>query len=108
MATQGRPQAIRGTAPKAPSHNDVELDLEILILLNWIMLSRGIYNLTGMYDAWLSLDRWTESIAHKVKRKKKTPDHSRKQIWRSVFDPPVTGLPPSDFVCLPPWIFEYN
>lgn len=43
--------------------------------------------------------RWTESIAQKVKRKKKTPDHSRKHIWRSVFEPAVTG-PPSPYVCL--------
>ncbi|KAF8552518.1 hypothetical protein OG21DRAFT_1604657 [Imleria badia] len=31
--------------------------------------------------------RWTESIAQKVKRKKKVEDHSRKEIWQSVFDP---------------------
>ncbi|KAI0081899.1 hypothetical protein K474DRAFT_1748215 [Panus rudis PR-1116 ss-1] len=34
--------------------------------------------------------RWTESIAQKVKRKKKVEDNSKKEIWRSVFDPPVT------------------
>ncbi|KIJ67706.1 hypothetical protein HYDPIDRAFT_173507 [Hydnomerulius pinastri MD-312] len=33
--------------------------------------------------------RWTESIAQKVKRKKKVEDHSRKEIWQSVFDPYV-------------------
>lgn len=34
--------------------------------------------------------RWTESIAQKVKRKKKAPDaHSRKQILRSVFEPAI-------------------
>ncbi|KAL0574956.1 Phosphatidylinositol 4-kinase LSB6 [Marasmius crinis-equi] len=34
--------------------------------------------------------RWTESIAQKVKRKKKAPsDHTKKQIWRSVFEPVV-------------------
>lgn len=40
--------------------------------------------------------RWTESIAQKVKRKKKVEDRSRKQILRSVFDPPVivTTVPP--------------
>jgi len=40
--------------------------------------------------------RWTESIAQKVKRKKKVQDHSRKQILRSVFDPPVlvATIPP--------------
>ncbi|CAL1707082.1 unnamed protein product [Somion occarium] len=36
--------------------------------------------------------RWTESIVQKVKRKKKVEDNSRKEIWRSVFDPPVTAL----------------
>lgn len=36
--------------------------------------------------------RWTESIAQKVKRKKKVSDHSRKQIWRSVFEPTVLGI----------------
>jgi hypothetical protein len=44
--------------------------------------------------------RWTESIAQKVKRKKKTAEtRARKHIWRSVFDPPVTGLSSSGFVC---------
>ena len=31
--------------------------------------------------------RWTESIAQKVKRKKKVEDNSRKEIWHSVFEP---------------------
>ncbi|OSD06719.1 hypothetical protein PYCCODRAFT_1474162 [Trametes coccinea BRFM310] len=31
--------------------------------------------------------RWTESIAQKVKRKKKVDDNSKKQIWHSVFEP---------------------
>ncbi|KAJ3896253.1 phosphatidylinositol 3 and 4-kinase-domain-containing protein [Lentinula edodes] len=35
---------------------------------------------------------WTESIAHKVKkRKKKTTEHSKREIWRSVFEPTVVG-----------------
>ncbi|KAG5653044.1 hypothetical protein H0H81_002561 [Sphagnurus paluster] len=40
--------------------------------------------------------RWTESIAQKVKRKKKVgPTHERKQIWHSVFEPQVIipGVP---------------
>ncbi|TFK44679.1 phosphatidylinositol 3 and 4-kinase-domain-containing protein [Crucibulum laeve] len=42
--------------------------------------------------------RWTESIAQKVKRKKKTePEHSRKHIWRSVFEPTVAPLPNPPF-----------
>ncbi|KAH9946982.1 phosphatidylinositol 3 and 4-kinase-domain-containing protein [Amylocystis lapponica] len=36
--------------------------------------------------------RWTESIAQKVKRKKKVEDNSRKIIWQSVFDPPVAPV----------------
>ena len=36
--------------------------------------------------------RWTESIAQKVKRKKKVEDNSQKEIWRSVFDPQVTAF----------------
>ncbi|KAH7888822.1 phosphatidylinositol 3 and 4-kinase-domain-containing protein [Phlebopus sp. FC_14] len=35
--------------------------------------------------------RWTESIAQKVKRKKKVEDHSRKEIWQSIFDPYISG-----------------
>ncbi|KXN90620.1 Phosphatidylinositol 4-kinase lsb6 [Leucoagaricus sp. SymC.cos] len=36
--------------------------------------------------------RWTESIAQKVKRKhKKKQEHSKKQIWKSVFEPQVLG-----------------
>ncbi|KAI0315476.1 phosphatidylinositol 3 and 4-kinase-domain-containing protein [Amylostereum chailletii] len=36
--------------------------------------------------------RWTESIAQKMKRKKKKEEvHGRKEILRSVFDPPVFG-----------------
>ncbi|KAI0743598.1 phosphatidylinositol 3 and 4-kinase-domain-containing protein [Daedaleopsis nitida] len=31
--------------------------------------------------------RWTESIAQKVKRKKKVEDNSKKVIWHSVFEP---------------------
>ncbi|KIM61574.1 hypothetical protein SCLCIDRAFT_25716 [Scleroderma citrinum Foug A] len=31
--------------------------------------------------------RWTESIAQKMKRRKKVEDHSRREIWQSVFDP---------------------
>ncbi|KAA1471659.1 hypothetical protein DENSPDRAFT_837697 [Dentipellis sp. KUC8613] len=41
--------------------------------------------------------RWTESIAQKMKRKKKAEEvYTKKEIWRSVFDPPVaaTGAAP--------------
>ncbi|KAE9411539.1 hypothetical protein BT96DRAFT_961400 [Gymnopus androsaceus JB14] len=37
--------------------------------------------------------RWTESIAHKVKkRKKKSTGISKREIWRSVFEPTVLGI----------------
>ncbi|KAJ3484716.1 hypothetical protein NLI96_g5455 [Meripilus lineatus] len=36
--------------------------------------------------------RWTESIAQKVKRKKKVEDNSRKEIWRSVFEPTIPAV----------------
>ncbi|TFY69801.1 hypothetical protein EVG20_g2985 [Dentipellis fragilis] len=42
--------------------------------------------------------RWTESIAQKMKRKKKAEEvYTKKEIWRSVFDPPVaaTGAAPA-------------
>ncbi|KAF5317154.1 hypothetical protein D9611_003908 [Ephemerocybe angulata] len=42
--------------------------------------------------------RWTESIAQKVKRKKKAgPEHKRKQIWRSVFEPTIPPAPTFGF-----------
>lgn len=40
--------------------------------------------------------RWTESIAQKVKRKKKVEDNSRKEIWHSVFAPQVEAGPVDD------------
>ncbi|KAF8161071.1 phosphatidylinositol 3 and 4-kinase-domain-containing protein [Crassisporium funariophilum] len=55
----------------------------------------GSIDLTKLDNAF---KRWTESIAQKVKRKKKTTDHSRKQIWRSVFEPMVFGVPSSGSV----------
>ncbi|CAA7263169.1 unnamed protein product [Cyclocybe aegerita] len=58
-------------------------------------LRPGSIDLTKLDNAF---KRWTESIAQKVKRKRKTTDRSRKQIWRSVFEPAVTGLPSSGFV----------
>ncbi|KAF5355032.1 hypothetical protein D9756_005261 [Leucocoprinus leucothites] len=42
---------------------------------------------------------WTESIAQKVKRKhKKKQEYSKKQIWKSVFEPQVPNTSPSDSV----------
>ena len=43
--------------------------------------------------------RWTESIAQKIKRKKKVEDiHVKREIIRSVFDPPFTSVPASSVV----------
>ena len=39
---------------------------------------------------------WTESIAQKVKRKKKVEDNSRKVIWHSVFAPKVEATFPEE------------
>lgn len=36
--------------------------------------------------------RWTESIAQKVKRKKKVEHNSRKEILHSAFDPPIVAV----------------
>ncbi|KAF9501752.1 hypothetical protein BDN71DRAFT_1438408 [Pleurotus eryngii] len=48
--------------------------------------SRASIDLTKLDNAF---KRWTENIAQKVKRKKKAPDvNSKRDIWRSVFDPP--------------------
>ncbi|TFK75459.1 hypothetical protein BDN72DRAFT_868130 [Pluteus cervinus] len=51
---------------------------------------RGSVDLTKLDQAF---KRWTESIAQKVKRKKKTREEQvKKQIWRSVFEPTVKTL----------------
>ncbi|KAF9452374.1 hypothetical protein P691DRAFT_661092 [Macrolepiota fuliginosa MF-IS2] len=43
--------------------------------------------------------RWTESIAQKVKRKnKRKQEHSKKQIWKSVFEPYASKSPTTDTV----------
>lgn len=53
--------------------------------------------------------RWTESIAQKVKRKKKVEDKSRKEIWHSVFAPQIESVPTDNDIpvrvnasCFPP------
>ncbi|KAK0485950.1 phosphatidylinositol 3 and 4-kinase-domain-containing protein [Armillaria novae-zelandiae] len=43
--------------------------------------------------------RWTESIAQRVKRKKTVKEHTKKQIWRSVFEPTIfVDAPPAGLV----------
>lgn len=43
--------------------------------------------------------RWTESIAQKVKRKqKKKQEHSKKQIWKSVFEPQLQRVQGAEVV----------
>ncbi|THH04986.1 hypothetical protein EW146_g10024 [Bondarzewia mesenterica] len=52
--------------------------------------------------------RWTESIAQKMKRKKKAEDvHSKKEIWRSVFDPPLL-LPAGSVPTAPPKTLDHK
>ncbi|TCD64160.1 phosphatidyl inositol kinase [Steccherinum ochraceum] len=41
--------------------------------------------------------RWTESIAQKVKRKKKQEDNSRKEIWKSEFEPTIAPVAMPDY-----------
>ncbi|KAJ4483446.1 phosphatidylinositol 3 and 4-kinase-domain-containing protein [Lentinula aciculospora] len=56
----------------------------------------GHIDLTKLDNAF---KRWTESIAHKVKRrKKKTTEHSKREIWRSVFEPTIVGTPADGIV----------
>ncbi|KAF9461269.1 phosphatidylinositol 3 and 4-kinase-domain-containing protein [Collybia nuda] len=52
----------------------------------------GSIDLTKLDNAF---KRWTESIAQKVKRKKKVATHSRKPIWHSVFEPTIIVPVPS-------------
>ncbi|KAF8658260.1 hypothetical protein AX16_002036 [Volvariella volvacea WC 439] len=48
----------------------------------------GSIDLTKLDTAFKSHPRWTESIAQKMKRKKKeSPEQLKKPIWRSVFEP---------------------
>lgn len=45
------------------------------------------------------ISRWTESIAHKVKRKqRKKQEHLKRQIWKSVFEPHVLSTSTSDIM----------
>jgi hypothetical protein len=71
-----------------------ELVQEVLTCASWIMHSRSEVGSCRCTKGDLvgCRHRWTESIAQKVKRKKKVEDHSKKEIWRSVFDPPVIGV----------------
>ena len=59
-----------------------------------------------------SENRWKESIAQKVKRKKKVEDNSRKEIWHSVFAPKVEALlvedTPVRLDCLSCQAYRYN
>jgi hypothetical protein len=64
---------------------------------------RFVYNTIGLTLRWNNMElnfRWTESIAQKIKRKKKKEDRSRKEIFRSVFDPPVVSAFPPEPVRL--------
>lgn len=51
------------------------------------MHSRGNEIISSIYCMLMDTSRWTESIAQKVKRKKKASGVQRRKIWRSVFEP---------------------
>ncbi|KAI4526189.1 hypothetical protein K525DRAFT_233650 [Schizophyllum commune Loenen D] len=51
------------------------------------MRSRGNEIISSIYCMLMDTSRWTESIAQKVKRKKKASGVQRRKIWRSVFEP---------------------
>ncbi|GLB37089.1 putative phosphatidylinositol 3- and 4-kinase [Lyophyllum shimeji] len=51
---------------------------------------RRVLSTPAIVGILLGVSRWTESIAQKVKRKKKAdPTHERRPIWHSVFEPQV-------------------
>lgn len=81
--TEDHAKAARGRSARA--HKPGHIDLRKLdnAFKRW---ARGLLS----YKISLELTRvfrWTESIAQKVKRKKKVEDYSRKEIWQSVFEP---------------------
>jgi hypothetical protein len=83
QSTEDRAKAARGRS--ARTHKPGHIDLRKLdnAFKRW---ARGLLS----YNISLELThvfRWTESIAQKVKRKKKVEDYSRKEIWQSVFEP---------------------
>ena len=91
------PRAGTSTAPTRSQHRTVRPgSIDLTKLDN--AFKRLVYCYFSLYYD-LSPSSWTESIAQKVKRKKKIPDHSRKQIWRSVFEPTVFAVPSSGVVC---------
>jgi phosphatidylinositol 4-kinase type 2 len=88
---EGLPRPVAHTTlrrPSRPGHIDLsKLD-------NAFKRSATATLITFVSAAEMShLLRWTDSIAQKVRRKKKVEDHSKKEILRSVFDPPVVGTP---------------
>lgn len=84
--------------PRLHVDSDVQTAQVPLTWASWTMLSRGMSKSISCYNRRTDKNpknRWTESIAQKVnlKRKKKVEDNSRKEIWRSVFEPQVLGVP---------------
>ena len=100
--SESLPQPATSTRGLRRAHRPVHIDLRNLdtafkrCVFHFIHLGRC--EVPRLYPP-----RWTESIAQKVKRKKtKVPDLSqRKQIWRSVFEPTIPGVPSPGPVCLP-------
>ena len=91
------PRASTSTAPTRSQHRLVRTgSIDLTKLDN--AFKRLVCCCSSLYHN-SSPSSWTESIAQKVKRKKKTPDHSRKQIWRSVFEPTIFAVSSSGVVC---------
>ena len=91
------PRASTSTAPTRSQHRLVRAgSIDLTKLDN--AFKRLVCCYSSLYHI-SSPSSWTESIAQKVKRKKKTPDHSRKQIWRSVFEPTIFPVSSSGVVC---------
>ena len=71
------------------------MEESVLTWQSWIMHSNGEHLDCSRHAVRVLLmvtpflNRWTESIAQKVKRKKQIPEHTKKKIWRSVFEPTI-------------------
>jgi hypothetical protein len=81
--TEDHAKAARGRSARA--HKPGHIDLRKLdnAFKRW---ARGLLSCNISLEL-THVSRWTESIAQKVKRKKKVEDFSRKEIWQSVFEP---------------------
>jgi hypothetical protein len=95
---EGLPSPV--TNPSGPRHSNRRMSASGPIDLR--KLDAAFKRYVPTYNPNLRVrtpSRWTESIAQKIKRKKKVEDiHVKKEILRSVFDPPFTSVPASSVV----------